>query len=162
MPLTWPIGMGKRFKGVYNLEEQQLGIFTAGYTPKNDDGVLIEDLDDPVLDEMIGQSPADQLREDVELISVASEPFDLDLYLNGTQTPVFFGSAINNFGVREMLDAFVRIAPSPASDPQRPGRWILVKKRFQGSPLKFRPIWTLSTGTELLFSGSVPENSPRE
>ena len=117
VPLTWPIGMGKRFKGVYNLEEQQLGIFTSGYTPKNDDGVLIKDLDDPVLDEMIGQSPADQLREDVELISVASEPFDLDLYLNGTQTPVFFGSAINNFGVREMLDAFVRIAPCPGVRP---------------------------------------------
>nr|WP_319492431.1 peptide chain release factor 3 [uncultured Desulfobacter sp.] len=117
VPLTWPIGMGKRFKGVYNLEQQQLGIFTAGYTPKNDDGVLIEALDDPVLDEMIGQSAADQLREDVELISVASEPFDLDLYLNGTQTPVFFGSAINNFGVREMLDAFVRIAPCPGVRP---------------------------------------------
>ncbi|NDY74246.1 peptide chain release factor 3 [Desulfobacter hydrogenophilus] len=117
VPLTWPIGMGKRFKGVYNLEEQQLGIFTSGYTPKNDDGVLIKDLDDPVLDEMIGQSPADQLREDVELLSVAAEPFNLDLYLNGTQTPVFFGSAVNNFGVREMLNAFVRIAPCPGVRP---------------------------------------------
>ncbi len=113
VPLTWPIGMGKRFKGVYDLEKQQLGLFSAGYTPKDDDGVLIEDLADPLLDEMIGSSRADQLREDVELISVAAEPFDLDLYMNGTQTPVFFGSAINNFGVREMLDAFVRIAPCP-------------------------------------------------
>ncbi|WP_035238519.1 peptide chain release factor 3 [Desulfobacter vibrioformis] len=117
VPLTWPIGMGKRFKGVYNLEEQQLGIFTPGYTPKNDDGVLIRDLDDPMLDELIGQSRADQLREDVELLAVAAEPFDLNLYLNGTQTPVFFGSAINNFGVREMLDAFVRIAPCPGVRP---------------------------------------------
>jgi len=117
VPLTWPIGMGKRFKGVYNLEEQQLGVFTPGYTPKNDDGVLIRDLDDPMLDTLIGESRADQLREDVELLSVAAEPFDLDLYLNGTQTPVFFGSAINNFGVREMLDAFVRIAPCPGVRP---------------------------------------------
>ncbi|WP_289022140.1 peptide chain release factor 3 [Desulfobacter postgatei] len=117
VPLTWPIGMGKRFKGVYNLEEQQLGIFTPGYTPKNDDGVLIKDLDDLMLDEMIGESLAHQLREDVALLSVAAEPFDIDLYLNGTQTPVFFGSAINNFGVREMLDAFVRIAPCPGMRP---------------------------------------------
>ncbi|WP_321492259.1 peptide chain release factor 3 [uncultured Desulfobacter sp.] len=117
VPLTWPIGMGKLFKGVYNLEERQLGIFTPGYTPKNDDGVLIRDLDDPMLDKMIGDSRAQQLREDVELISVAAEPFDLNLYLNGTQTPVFFGSAINNFGVREMLDAFVRIAPCPGIRP---------------------------------------------
>ncbi|MBP9599318.1 MAG: peptide chain release factor 3 [Desulfobacter sp.] len=117
VPLTWPIGMGKRFKGVYNLEEQQLGIFIPGYTPKNDDGVLIKDLDDPMLDEMIGESLAHQLREDVALLSVAAEPFDIDLYLNGTQTPVFFGSAINNFGVREMLDAFVRIAPCPGMRP---------------------------------------------
>ncbi len=113
VPLTWPIGMGKRFKGVYNLEKQELGVFSPGYTPKDNDGVLIQDLEDPRLDELIGDSEAEQLREDVELISVAAEPFDLDLYLNGTQTPVFFGSAINNFGVREMLDAFVKIAPSP-------------------------------------------------
>ena len=113
VPLTWPIGMGKRFKGVYNLEKQEVGLFSPGYSPKDNDGILIQDLEDPQLAALIGESQADQLREDVELISVAAEPFDTDLYLNGTQTPVFFGSAINNFGVREMLDAFVRIAPSP-------------------------------------------------
>ncbi|MCG8566207.1 MAG: peptide chain release factor 3 [Desulfobacterales bacterium] len=113
VPLSWPIGMGKRFKGVYNLEKKELGVFTPGYTPRDGDGVTIQDLDDPQLAELISESQADQLREDVELIEVASEPFDLDLYLNGTQTPVFFGSAINNFGVREMLDAFVKIAPAP-------------------------------------------------
>lgn len=138
VPLTWPIGMGKRFKGVYNLEEQQLGIFTAGYTPKSDDGVLIENLDDPVLDEMIGQSAAGQLREDVELISVASEPFDLDLYLNGTQTPVFFGSAINNFGVREMLDAFVRIAPCPGVRPTASRDVDPCEKAFSGFTFKIQ------------------------
>ncbi len=113
VPLTWPIGMGKRFKGVYNLERKELGIFSPGYSPVDDDGILIQDLDDPRLDELITDSQAAQLRDDVELISGASEPFDLGLYLNGTQTPVFFGSAINNFGVREMLDAFVKIAPAP-------------------------------------------------
>ncbi len=112
-PLTWPLGMGKRFKGVYNLQKNELGIFSPGYTPNDDDGVLINDLSDSRLDELVGQSQAQQLREDVDLIVGASDPFDLDLYLNGTQTPVFFGSAINNFGVKEMLDAFVKIAPQP-------------------------------------------------
>ena len=113
VPLTWPIGMGKQFKGVYNIERAELGIFTPGYTPKDDDGIVIEDLSDSRLDDLITGSLADQLREDIDLIEGAADPFDLDLYLNGTQTPVFFGSAINNFGVREMLDAFVKIAPAP-------------------------------------------------
>lgn len=117
VPLTWPIGMGKRFKGVYNLEKKELGIFSPGYSPRDDDGIRINDLEDVRLDELISQSQADALREDVDLIAGASEPFDLDLYLNGTQTPVFFGSAINNFGVREMLDAFVKIAPPPGVRP---------------------------------------------
>lgn len=113
VPLTWPLGMGKRFKGVYNLESNELGIFQPGYTPKDDDGVRINDLSDSKLDELVGESQAEALRDDVDLIQGASEPFDLKLYLDGTQTPVFFGSAINNFGVREMLDAFVKIAPQP-------------------------------------------------
>lgn len=113
VPLTWPIGMGKRFKGVYNLEQKELGIFRPGYTPKDDAGIVIDNLDDERLDGLISQSQAGQLRDDVELIQGAAEPFDLDLYLNGTQTPVFFGSAINNFGVKEMLDSFVKIAPQP-------------------------------------------------
>lgn len=113
VPLTWPIGMGKRFKGVYNLERKEVGIFTPGYTPRDDDGVVIEDLSDRRLEELVTESMAGQLRDDVDLIEGASDPFDMDLYLNGTQTPVFFGSAVNNFGVREMLDAFVKIAPAP-------------------------------------------------
>ncbi len=117
VPLSWPIGMGKRFKGVYNLEKKELGVFSPGYTPRDDDGILITDLSDSRLDDLISKSQADRLRDDVDLIEGASEPFDLDLYLNGTQTPVFFGSAINNFGVREMLDAFVKIAPQPGIRP---------------------------------------------
>jgi peptide chain release factor 3 len=113
VPLTWPIGMGKRFKGVYNLEKKEVGIFRPGYTPEDNDGIVIDDLSDPRLDELVSATQADQLREDVELIAGAAEPFDLKLYLSGTQTPVFFGSAVNNFGVREMLDAFVKIAPPP-------------------------------------------------
>jgi peptide chain release factor 3 len=112
IPLTWPIGMGKRFKGVYNLVKKELGIFSSGYSPE-DDGIILNDLTDSRLDELLSQNQADELRDDVDLIIGASEPFDLDLYLNGTQTPVFFGSAINNFGVKEMLDTFIEIAPPP-------------------------------------------------
>ncbi len=111
-PLSWPIGMGKRFKGVYNLYQKQLHLFEPGKDKLVNDGVVITDLADPVLDELLG-SQADKLREDVELIEGATDPFDLDHFLKGNQTPVFFGSAIMNFGVREMLDAFVELAPPP-------------------------------------------------
>ncbi len=112
VPLSWPIGMGKRFKGVYNLFRKQLHLFSPGSAVRTDDGVVINDLSDPVLDELLG-SQADELRGDIELVEGAVNPLDMELFLKGTQTPVFFGSAINNFGVKEMLDAFVEMAPSP-------------------------------------------------
>jgi peptide chain release factor 3 len=111
-PLSWPIGMGKRFKGVYNFYKQELYLFTPGQETSNRDGVVIRDLSESKLDEMIGIQ-AEELRSDVELIKGAANPFELDHYLKGNQTPVFFGSAINNFGVKELLDAFVMMAPSP-------------------------------------------------
>ncbi len=111
-PITWPIDMGKRFQGVYHIHKQELGLFTPGYSPEDKDGILIHDLNDPALDEALG-SQAVTLRDDIELIRGASDPFDMDYYLKGSQTPVFFGSAINNFGVREMLDSFVEMAPPP-------------------------------------------------
>jgi peptide chain release factor 3 len=111
-PLSWPIGMGKRFKGTYNLYRKQLRLFTPGQETRHGDMLVIEDLNDPQLDELLG-SQAEQLREDVELLEGAANPFDPEEYLKGNQTPVFFGSAINNFGVQEMLDAFVEQAPPP-------------------------------------------------
>ncbi len=111
-PLAWPIGMGKRFKGVYNLYKKQLNIFTPGAETRHQDVVTIEDVNDPKLDELLG-SQADELRGDIELLEGAANPFNLDDYLKANQTPVFFGSAINNFGVQEMLDAFVELAPAP-------------------------------------------------
>jgi peptide chain release factor 3 len=138
VPLTWPIGMGKRFKGVYNFETRELGIFTPGYTPKDDDGIMIQDLSDPRLDELIASSQADQLREDVELIKGASDPFDMSLYLSGTQTPVFFGSAINNFGVKEMLDAFVKIAPPPGIRPAQSRDVNPMESDFSGFAFKIQ------------------------
>jgi len=111
-PLSWPIGMGKRFKGVYNLFHKQLRLFSPGSNTREQDGVVIHDLSDPVLDELLG-SQAGELRRDIELIEGAVNPFEMKHFLTGSQTPVFFGSAINNFGVKEMLDAFVEMAPSP-------------------------------------------------
>ena len=115
-PLSWPIGMGKRFRGIYNLHRRQLHLFVAGGKPHDQEGLTIRDLADPQLDELLG-SQADDLREDVELLEGAANPFELEAYLKGSQTPVFFGSAINNFGVRELLDAFVAMAPAPQPRP---------------------------------------------
>ncbi|PLX99802.1 MAG: peptide chain release factor 3 [Desulfuromonas sp.] len=111
-PLAWPIGMGKRFKGVYNLYKKQLNLFTPGAETREQEIITIENIDDPKLDELLG-SQAEELRDDIELLEGAANPFNLDDYLKAHQTPVFFGSAINNFGVQEMLDAFVELAPAP-------------------------------------------------
>ncbi|MEW6672469.1 MAG: peptide chain release factor 3 [Thermodesulfobacteriota bacterium] len=111
-PLSWPIGMGKRFKGVYNIFHRQLHLFTPGRDTRRQDGVVIHDLSDPVLDKLLG-AQADELRKDIELIEGVVDPFAIAHFLKGSQTPVFFGSAINNFGVQEMLDAFVEMAPPP-------------------------------------------------
>ncbi|MEN6474009.1 MAG: peptide chain release factor 3 [Syntrophaceae bacterium] len=112
VPMTWPIGMGKGFKGVYNIFRGELNLFTPGGEKRATDLIVIKDLSDPKLDELLG-SQAEKLREDVELITHAIPSLDLEHYLRGNQSPVFFGSAINNFGVRELLDTFVEMAPSP-------------------------------------------------
>jgi len=111
-PLSWPIGMGKTFKGVYSLYRRELHLFAPGRETLGKPGLLIKRLDDPVLDDLLG-SQADTLREDIALLEGAVDPFEKSHFLNGSQTPVFFGSAINNFGVKEMLDAFVELAPHP-------------------------------------------------
>ncbi|RMG92613.1 MAG: peptide chain release factor 3 [Zetaproteobacteria bacterium] len=113
VPLSWPIGMGKSFRGVYNLYKKELNLFRAGADTRDFENIHIDDLSDPRLDELLG-SQADDLREDIELLEGAANPFSHKDFLEGSQTPVFFGSAINNFGVRELLDAFVELAPPPA------------------------------------------------
>jgi len=115
-PLSWPIGSGKWFKGVYNLYRRELHLFTPGGATRHQAGIVIRDLDDPQLDELLG-SQVKQLREDVELLDGAANPFEHEHYLRGNQTPVFFGSALNNFGVRELLNAFVEMAPPPRLRP---------------------------------------------
>jgi peptide chain release factor 3 len=116
VPMTWPIGMGKSFRGIYDIYRKQLHLFSPTHGGKIKEGILITDLNDPHLDELLG-SQADELRNEVALLDGAANPWRRDEYLKGNQTPVFFGSAINNFGVREMLDAFVELSPSPIARP---------------------------------------------
>ncbi len=111
-PITWPIGMGKQFKGVYNLKENNVHLYSATHGGKIQQGEVIEGLDNPRLDEILGDRAA-ELREEIELVQGASHEFDLDAYRAGELTPVFFGSAINNFGVQELLEAFSDYAPAP-------------------------------------------------
>lgn len=114
-PMTWPINSGKEFKGVYNLHEKSLVLFTANTKAADEDVVQINDLNDAILDNKIGERDAATLREDVELVDgVHGELKTID-YQEGKVAPVFFGSAVNNFGVKEMLDTFIRIAPIPRS-----------------------------------------------
>ncbi|MBP7763972.1 MAG: peptide chain release factor 3 [Syntrophaceae bacterium] len=115
-PLSWPIGMGKRFRGVYNLYSRTLHLFMPGKARRSGEGVVISDLHDPLLDELL-DSQAAELREEIALLEGAANPFAVRDYLKAGQTPVFFGSAINNFGVKELLDAFVAIAPPPSPRP---------------------------------------------
>lgn len=115
-PLSWPIGMGKHFKGTYDIYRRQLELYRPSRDRLAGERIAISDLADPELDQLLG-SQAGELREDVALLKGAADPFSPQSYLQGSQTPVFFGSAINSFGVREMFDAFVEIAPAPQPRP---------------------------------------------
>ena len=112
-PVTWPIGMGRRLKGVYHLLRDEVLLYEASRNYEKQDPRVISGLDSPDLDQALGESAAAELREEIELVSGASHAFDPAAYLRGEQTPVFFGSAINNFGVTPLLDAFVEHAPPP-------------------------------------------------
>ena len=114
-PMTWPINSGKDFKGVYNLDNHSLRLFTAHTGTEDEAAISIEQLSDHLLEEKVGDRDAEQLREDVELIEGVYGNLNLQEYLRGKVAPVFFGSAVNNFGVKELLDTFTRIAPSPRS-----------------------------------------------
>lgn len=110
-PITWPIGMGKFFKGVYHLQENMLYHYQPGQNERVQNSEKIRSLEDPRLDEILGDF-THHFREEMLLVQGASTRFELSDYLAGQLTPVFFGSAINNFGVRELLDALVEYAPS--------------------------------------------------
>lgn len=112
-PLSFPIGMGYDFKGIYNIWEKKLNLFSADNKQTVSEGIEFSNLDDPKLDTIIGEDAANTLREEIELVSEVYPKFDLTEYQNGSLQPVFFGSALNNFGVKELLDCFTEIAPTP-------------------------------------------------
>ena len=120
-PVTWPIGMGKNFKGVYNLYTDTIHVFTPGQASVVPDDVQIKGLDSDEARELLGDI-YEEMSEEIELVRGASHEFDLEKYLAGRMTPVFFGTALANFGVREMLNDFVKWAPSPLprTTDQRP------------------------------------------
>ncbi|MEZ4738203.1 MAG: peptide chain release factor 3 [Flavobacteriales bacterium] len=131
-PMSWPIGIGATFKGVYDLYSKGLRLFDPGKTKLEGASLRIADLSDAQLDRSIGSPAAEQLREDVDLIEGVYDPLSIENYRKGNIAPVFFGSAFNNFGVKEILDAFVGISPPPGpretdqgvvapSDPQFSG-----------------------------------------
>ena len=111
-PVTWPIGMGKGLKGVFHIYNDRIHLYSATHGGKIQEGEVIEGLDNPRLDEVLGGA-AQELRDEIELVQGASHEFDIEEYLAGRLTPVYFGSAINNFGVQELLDDFVEQAPAP-------------------------------------------------
>lgn len=130
-PLTWPVNGGATFKGVYHLLEKQMYFFKVNKTKVEDEVALLE-LDSDELDQKVGERDATQLREDVELIEGVYEEFNREDYLSGKIAPVFFGSAVNNFGVRELLEAFCQISPFPIARQTNVRLVEPLEKKFTG------------------------------
>lgn len=114
-PVTWPIGMGQRLKGVVHLISGEVHLYEPGRNFTRQDSTIFASIDDPGLAGKIGAQMLADLRDELELVQGASHSFDKDAYLRGEQTPVFFGSGVNNFGVQPLLDFFVQHAPAPQS-----------------------------------------------
>lgn len=112
-PLSFPIGMGYDFKGIYNIWEKNINLFEGDSRKNIEETIAFNDINNPELEKIIGEKPANKLREELELIEEVYPTFSIDEYLTGELQPVFFGSALNNFGVRELLDCFIEIAPTP-------------------------------------------------
>lgn len=112
IPFSWPIGMGRNFKGVFNIPQDQMRVFKSGTERKDEHNELIQGLDNPVLYDRFGDQ-FEKAHEEIELVKEASTEFEHQKFLDGKHSPLFFGSAINNFGVQEVLDALIDMAPPP-------------------------------------------------
>lgn len=112
-PLSWPIGMGQRFQGVYNMYEEKLSLFHAHSKQDEENTIVIKGIHDKTIDHYAGEKLAAEFREEMETLTAIYPALDRQAFLEGRQSPVFFGSAVNNFGVKELLDCFVEIAPPP-------------------------------------------------
>ncbi len=134
-PMSWPINGGRDFKGVFKIYDNSINLFEANKTKINNDIVKIEDLNDPQLEELI-EKDADKLRQDVELINGVYGDFNVENYLQGLEAPVFFGSALNTFGVKELLEKFLEIAPFPQPRQSSEREVLPTEKKFTGFVFK--------------------------
>ena len=135
-PLSWPVGMGQVFQGVYNVYEQKLNLFSPHGKQLEDDKITISDLNDGILDTKVGATAAKELRNDLEVVREVYPKFDKELYLKAELSPVFFGSAVNNFGVKELLDCFIDIAPTPTARETEERTVMPEEEKFTGFVFK--------------------------
>ena len=147
-PLAFPISSGETFRGVYNIYEHNLSLFTSDERQTADASTVeFDDISSPELDTYITPRFAAQLRENLELVEGVYDPFDRDAYLRGEVAPVFFGSAVNNFGVRELLECFIRIAPSPRPSTTETRTVYPDEPKMTASSSRYTPTWTRTTAT---------------
>ncbi|MDH4273608.1 MAG: peptide chain release factor 3 [Gammaproteobacteria bacterium] len=136
-PMSWPFGMGKGFKGVFDLYQNRIHLFSSTHGGKIKEGEIVEDIANPRLDEYFGDQ-ASAWRDEIELIRGASNVFDKEAFLAGRQSPVYFGSAINNFGVKELLDAFAKHAPGAQPRPAATRMVEPIEEKFSGFVFKIQ------------------------
>ncbi len=136
-PITWPIGMGKEFKGIYHILRDEVVLYATGQGHTIQEKRVIKGIDNPEVDEALGHY-AEELRESMELIEGASHPFDLDLFLAGELTPVFFGTAMGNFGVDHMLDGITQWAPAPVNRIAEQREVEATEEKFTGFVFKIQ------------------------
>lgn len=137
-PVTLPIGSGKRFKGVYNLLTDEVHLYTPGMGEKLQTGTVIKGLDNPELLEKVGSDLLEEFKLELDLVQGASHSFAQEQYIAGKQTPVFFGSALNNFGVQDLLDAFVNMAPKPQASTTESRVVLPTEPNFTGFVFKIQ------------------------
>jgi peptide chain release factor 3 len=163
-PLSFPIGMGYDFKGIYNIWEKNVNLFSGDSRKNIEETVKVSDLQDEILDDLIGSDAAQNLREELELVQGVYPEFDKNAYLDGLQQPVFFGSALNNFGVRELLDCFVSIAPTPRPKESEERLVAPDEKDFSGFVFKIHANMDPKHRDRLAFikivSGTFERNKP--
>jgi len=164
VPMSFPIGMGYDFKGIYNLWENNINLFSGNSRKNIEETIEISDLASPEIDKLIGEKAANTLREEVELVEGIYPTFDREEYLNGHQQPVFFGSALNNFGVRELLDCFIEIAPKPRAKQSEERLVQPDEKDFTGFVFKIHANMDPNHRDRLAFikivSGTFERNKP--
>lgn len=163
-PLSFPIGMGYDFKGIYNIYEKNINLFSGQSKQHIEDTIAFSDLENPELEKIIGEKHAKNLREYLELAEAVYPEFDKQDYLNGKVQPVFFGSALNNFGVRELLDCFIEIAPTPRPKNAEERLVKPNEKNFSGFVFKIHANMDPKHRDRLAFikivSGTFERNTP--